>query len=59
MSRKPGTEMSIELNKMIAKGRCTDSAALGSMLSVIADELGGIRDALELIALGKQEQGIG
>lgn len=51
--------MSIELNKMIAKGRCTDSAALGSMLSVIADELGGIRDALELIALGKQEQGIG
>ena len=56
MSRGPGTYAAKELNKLIARGRLDDSGALSSMLVVIADELGGIRDALELIAgIGEQD----
>ena len=56
MSRDPGTYAAKELNKLITRGRLDDSGALNSMLVVLVDELGGIRDALELIA-GIGEQG--
>jgi len=55
MSREPGTNAAKELNKLIARGQLDDSGALTSMLVVLVDELGGIRDALELIA-GIEEQ---
>ena len=55
MSRDPGTCAAKELNKLIARDQLDDSGALNSMLVVLADELGGIRDALELIA-GIEEQ---
>ena len=51
MSRAPGTYAAKELNKL----KLDDSGALNSMLVVLVDELGGIRDALELIA-GIEEQ---
>ena len=56
MSRDPGTYAAKELNNLIARGRLDDSGALNSMLVVLVDELGGIRDALELIAgIGEQD----
>lgn len=55
MSRDPGTHAAKELNKLIARNKLDDSGALHSMLVVLVDELGGIRDALELIA-GIEEQ---
>ena len=50
MSRDPGTYAAKELKKLIARGQLDDSGVLNSMLVVLVDELGGIRDALELIA---------
>ena len=55
MSRDPGTYAAKELNKLMARDQLDDSGALTSMLVVLVDELGGIRDALELIA-GIEEQ---
>ena len=55
MSRNPGTYVAEELKKLIARGQLDDSGVLNSMLVVLVDELGGIRDALELIA-GIEEQ---
>lgn len=56
MSRDPGTHAARELNKLMARNQLDDSAALSSMLVVLVDELGGIRDALELIAgIGEQD----
>ena len=55
MSRDPGTYAAKELSKLIARNQLDDSGALTSMLVVLVDELGGIRDALELIA-GIEEQ---
>ena len=56
MSRGPGTYAAKELNKLIARNQLDDNGALTSMLVVLVDELGGIRDALELIAgIGEQD----
>ena len=55
MSRDPGTYAAKELNKLIVRDQLDDSGVLNSMLVVLVDELGGIRDALELIA-GIEEQ---
>ena len=55
MSRKPGTYAAKELKKLIERDQLDDSGVLNSMLVVLVDELGGIRDALELIA-GIEEQ---
>ena len=44
-----------ELKKLIARDQLDDSGVLNSMLVVLVDELGGIRDALGLIA-GIEEQ---
>ena len=56
MSRGPGTYAAKELNKLIARNQLDDNGALTSMLVVPVDELGGIRDALELIAgIGEQD----
>lgn len=56
MSRDPGTYAAKELSKLIAQDRLDDSGVLNSMLVVLVDELGGIRDALELIAgIGEQD----
>ena len=56
MSRDPGTYAAKELNKRIARNQLDDSGALNSMLVVLVDEIGGIRDALELIAgIGEQD----
>ena len=55
MSRDPGTYAAKELKKLISRDQLDDSGALNSMLVVLVDELGGIRDALELIA-GIEEQ---
>ena len=56
MSRDPGTYAAKELKKLIARDQLDDSGALTSMLVVLVDELGGIRDALELIAgIGEQD----
>ena len=55
MSRDPGTHAAKELKKLIARDQLDDSGVLNSMLVVLVDELGGIRDALELIA-GIEEQ---
>ena len=56
MSRYPGTYAAKELNKLIARNQLDDNGALTSMLVVLVDELGGIRDALELIAgIGEQD----
>ena len=56
MSRDPGTYAAKELNKLIARDRLDDSGVLNSMLAVLVDEIGGIRDALELIAgIGEQD----
>ena len=50
MSRDPGTYVAKELKKLLARDQLDDSGVLNSMLVVLVDELGGIRDALELIA---------
>ena len=50
MSRDPGTYVAKELKELIARDQLNDSGVLNSMLVVLVDELGGIRDALELIA---------
>ena len=50
MSRNPGTYVAKELKKLIERDQLDDSGVLNSMLVVLVDELGGIRDALELIA---------
>ena len=56
MSRAPGTYAAKELNKLIARNQLDDSGVLNSMLAVLVDEIGGIRDALELIAgIGEQD----
>ena len=55
MSRNPGTYVAKELKKLIERDQLDDSGVLTSMLVVLVDELGGIRDALELIA-GIEEQ---
>ena len=55
MSRNPGTYAAKELKKLMVRDQLDDSGALNSMLVVLVDELGGIRDALELIA-GIEEQ---
>ena len=55
MSRNPGTYVAKELKKLIERDQLDDSGVLNSMLVVLVDELGGIRDALELIA-GIEEQ---
>ena len=55
MSRDPGIYAAKELNKLIARDQLDNSGVLNSMLVVLVDELGGIRDALELIA-GIEEQ---
>ena len=55
MSRDPGTRVANELKKLMARDQLDDAGALNSMLVVLVDELGGIRDALELIA-GIEEQ---
>ena len=56
MSRDPGTYAAKELKKLIVRDQLDDSGVLNSMLVVLVDELGGIRDALELIAgIGGQD----
>ena len=55
MSRDPGTYVAEELKKLLERDQLDDSGVLNSMLVVLVDELGGIRDALELIA-GIEEQ---
>ena len=55
MSRNPGTYVAKELKKLIERDQLDDSGVLTSMLVVLVDEIGGIRDALELIA-GIEEQ---
>ena len=55
MSRGPGTYTAKELKKLLERDQLDDSGVLNSMLVVLVDELGGIRDALELIA-GIEEQ---
>ena len=56
MSRNPGTYAAKELNKLMARNQLDDSGVLNSMLVALVDELGGIRDALELIAgIGEQD----
>ena len=56
MSRNPGTYAAKELKKLMVRDQLDDSGALNSMLVVLVDELGGIRDALELIAgIGGQD----
>lgn len=56
MSRNPGTYAAKELKKLIERDQLDDSGVLNSMLVVLVDELGGIRDALELIAgIGGQD----
>ena len=56
MSRNPGTYAAKELKKLMMRDQLDDSGALNSMLVVLVDELGGIRDALELIAgIGGQD----
>ena len=55
MSRDPGTYVAKELKKLIERDQLDDSGVLTSMLVVLVDEIGGIRDALELIA-GIEEQ---
>lgn len=56
MSRNPGTYVAKELKKLIERDQLDDSGVLNSMLVVLVDELGGIRDALELIAgIGGQD----
>ena len=56
MSRDPGTYVAKELKKLIERDQLDDSGVLNSMLVVLVDELGGIRDALELIAgIGGQD----
>ena len=55
MSRKPGTYAAKELKKLIERDQLDDFGVLNSMLVVLVDELGGIRESLELIA-GIEEQ---
>ena len=55
MSRKPGTYAAKELKKLIERDQLDDFGVLNSMLVALVDELGGIRESLELIA-GIEEQ---